>query len=59
MTFYVWKESQEEFKFFLESEFIRESCNWIMTITLTKGWGLKRQPFKLFTVANLHFQLSW
>lgn len=37
MTFYVWKESQEEFKFFLESEFIRESYNWIMTITLTKG----------------------
>lgn len=27
MTFYVWKESQEEFKFFLESEFIRESCH--------------------------------
>ena len=37
MTFYVWKESQGEFKFFLESEFIRESCNWIVTITLTKG----------------------
>ena len=35
MTFYVWKESQEEFKFFLESAFIRESCN--VTITLTKG----------------------
>ena len=37
MTFYVWKESQEEFKFFLESEFIRESCNWIVIITLKKG----------------------
>ena len=35
------------------------SDNLLLTFVLTKGWGSKRQLYKFYTVANLHYQFGW